>query len=189
MKSRKAIRSVCIHLTLAHCKGQGHSHLNSDYLANGYRLGNCYFQQIWCRMCAPDYLDYPTFQKFNLIFETMYRQIFRPCLSINQVCDWAYQSISVCRAFHTCHFATRKNNVFKSFKSDRAVSVWGRHKRENRLVMIFMRNATHCISPIAIVVCVCVCVCMPRLWTPVKRFEIETSFFFWVARNDTGHNL
>ena len=49
----------------------------------------------------------------------------------------------------------------------------------------FRRNATHCISPIAIVVCVCVCVdvylsvcvCMPRLWTLGIRFEIETSFF------------
>ena len=37
----------------------------------------------------------------------------------------------------------------------------------------FRRNATHCISPYAIVVCVC----MPRLWTPGKRFEIETYFF------------
>ena len=26
-------------------------------------------------------------------------------------------------------------------------------------------------------VCVCVCVCIPRLLTPGKRFEIETSFF------------
>ena len=26
-------------------------------------------------------------------------------------------------------------------------------------------------------VCVCVSVCMPRLWTPGKLFEIETSFY------------
>ena len=59
---------------------------------------------------------------------------------------------------------------------------------------VFRRNATHCISPYAIVMCVCVCVClcvsvcvclcvcvsvcMPRLWTPGKRFEVEMSFFF-----------
>ena len=42
---------------------------------------------------------------------------------------------------------------------------------------IFRRNATHCISPYAIVVCVCVCVCVPRLWTSEKQFEIETPFF------------
>ena len=50
----------------------------------------------------------------------------------------------------------------------------------------FRRNATHCISPYAIIVCMCVCVCvsvflcvcMPRLWTSGKRFEIETSFCF-----------
>ena len=46
---------------------------------------------------------------------------------------------------------------------------------------ICRRNATHCISPYAIVMCVClsVCVyvCMPRLWTSGKRFELETSFF------------
>ena len=44
---------------------------------------------------------------------------------------------------------------------------------------IFTRNATHCISPIAIVVCVCVCVtvcvclcvCIPRLCTPGKQFN------------------
>ena len=50
--------------------------------------------------------------------------------------------------------------------------------------VIFRRNATHCISPYAIVVCECVCmcvcvcvcvsICMPRLWTPGKRFEIDT---------------
>ena len=49
---------------------------------------------------------------------------------------------------------------------------------------VIRRNATHCISPYAIVMCVCVCVCvslcvcMLRLWTSEKRFEIETSFFF-----------
>ena len=49
----------------------------------------------------------------------------------------------------------------------------------------FRRNATHCIWPIAIEMCVCVCVCacvcvyvcMLRLWTPGKRFEVETSCF------------
>ena len=30
-------------------------------------------------------------------------------------------------------------------------------------LVVFRRNATHCILPYAIVVCVCVCVCMPRL--------------------------
>ena len=58
---------------------------------------------------------------------------------------------------------------------------------------IFRRHATHCISPYAIVVCVCVCMCMcvcvPRLWTSGKRFEIETSSLFYIARNDTGHNV
>ena len=61
--------------------------------------------------------------------------------------------------------------------------------------MIIRRNATHCISPIAIdmcvrvCVCLCVCVCMcvcvsvcvsvrmPRFWAPGKRFEVETWFF------------
>ena len=56
---------------------------------------------------------------------------------------------------------------------------------------IVRRNATHCISPYAIVVCVCVClsVCMTRFWTSGKWFEIETPFLFYFARNDTGHNL
>ena len=45
-----------------------------------------------------------------------------------------------------------------------------------------------CISPYAIVVCVCVSVCMPRLWTPGKRFEIETSFCL-IAQKNTGHNV
>ena len=31
---------------------------------------------------------------------------------------------------------------------------------------------------VSVCVCVCVLLCMPRLWTPGKRFEIETSFFF-----------
>ena len=52
---------------------------------------------------------------------------------------------------------------------------------------VFRRNATHCITPDAIIVCVrvraclpCVhaCVCMSLLWTSGKRFEIEPSFFF-----------
>ena len=33
---------------------------------------------------------------------------------------------------------------------------------------------------------------MPRLWTSGKRFQIETSFLFYIARiarNDNGHNL
>ena len=71
----------------------------------------------------------------------------------------------------------------------------------NYFIIIFRRNATHCISPYAIVMCVCVCVClyvrlclcvcvcMPRLWTSGKRFEIGTPFFFKIAQNDIGHNL
>ena len=43
---------------------------------------------------------------------------------------------------------------------------------------VFRRNATHCISPYAIVVRVCLCVCMPRLWTSGKWLEIDTSFLF-----------
>ena len=31
-------------------------------------------------------------------------------------------------------------------------------------------------------VCFCLSVCMPRLWTPGKRFEIETSSFFFKLR-------
>ena len=49
---------------------------------------------------------------------------------------------------------------------------------EEHHYMVFSRNATHCISPYAIVVCVCVCLCMPRVWTPGKRFEIDYVFFF-----------
>ena len=46
----------------------------------------------------------------------------------------------------------------------------------------------YCISPIAIVVCVTVCVYAAFLNTR-KRFEIETSCFLRIARNNTGYNL
>ena len=54
------------------------------------------------------------------------------------------------------------------------------HLTESVMLIVFRRNAMHCISPYAIVarVYVCVSMCMPRLWTPGKRLEIETSIFF-----------
>ena len=56
--------------------------------------------------------------------------------------------------------------------------------QKRRADSVFMRNATHCIMPYAVVMCLCVCVsvclcvCMPRLWTSGKRFEIETPSLF-----------
>ena len=52
----------------------------------------------------------------------------------------------------------------------------------------FRLMLSSCVS-VCVSVCLSVCVCMPRLWTSGKRFEIEMPFFFYIARNDTGHNL
>ena len=59
--------------------------------------------------------------------------------------------------------------VYSLKLDDRCANRW--------FLTIFWQNATHCISPYAIVMCVrlSVCVYMPPLWTPEKRCEIETS--------------
>ena len=44
-------------------------------------------------------------------------------------------------------------------------------------IIYFRHNATHCISPYAIIVClsVCVCVCMPHL---CKSMAVSQAFIF-----------
>ena len=88
-----------------------------------------------------------------------------------------FTSLTLVHKSHTC---SQVSHLFTSLTQDI-------DRFENFMsVKVFRRNATHCISPIAIVVyvcvcvclCVCVCVCMPRLWTPGKRLEIQTSLFY-----------
>ena len=43
------------------------------------------------------------------------------------------------------------------------------------------RTAFRLLISSCVCVCLSVCVCMPRLWTSGKWFEIETSFFYWIA--------
>ena len=75
--------------------------------------------------------------------------------------------------------------AYSNFKHSSQIMLMSRPKVGLKISLIFGRNATHCISSYAIVMCVCVCVSLclsfcvlARLWTPEKRFEIETSFFF-----------
>ena len=44
-----------------------------------------------------------------------------------------------------------------------------------RIAFRLLLSTCVCVS-----MCVCVCVseCMPRLWTPGKRYEVETSFIY-----------
>ena len=76
----------------------------------------------------------------------------------------------------------------------RALSIWDVQLAKSMLkdCSVIRRNATHCVSPYAIVVCVCVCVfvcvcvclcvcvCVYAVFVDLrkKRFEIETSFLF-----------
>ena len=45
------------------------------------------------------------------------------------------------------------------------------------LLILFLGEMQRIAFRLMLSSCVCVSVCMPRLWTPGKRFEIETSFF------------
>ena len=51
----------------------------------------------------------------------------------------------------------------------------------------FISPVPACVRLLSVCVCVCVCVCLSRLWSPEKRFEVETSFFF-NTRIDPEHN-
>ena len=61
-------------------------------------------------------------------------------------------------------------------------------KQRQTTYSVLKRNATHCISPYAIHMFVCLCVCVYAAFVDLrKRFEIETSTLFQIARNDTEH--
>ena len=51
---------------------------------------------------------------------------------------------------------SQRVNEIRSFVIDQALKLTDINVR----MVIFRRNATHCISPYAIVICVCVCVCL-----------------------------
>ena len=74
-----------------------------------------------------------------------------------------------------CHVADFVSNLYSCASFTFCIIVAEQVKVRTQKISVFRRNPTHCILPIAIDVCVCVC--MPRLWTPEKRLEVETSFF------------